>query len=365
MNPTLGVEGVMESKGSGSILVEPPESVGVGQEEGAGEPQNLDAYEEGEGEEESDGEETEDPTRPISPSNQRSLSSPLPKYPGHEGGHSCWSQPDARIFHVRGTNYLQDRVKVPSSPAPLTCRGVDMWMTDSPERHIARHPAVLGGCLGEEDTFLVNFLLPFGNLVAYFSIPPLESFPAKLRNVWTKFRQGDQEYRDARLKLLPVVVEGPWIVKAAVGPGKSPALLGKVIPLQYFFRNPTSHSKGVYEVDVIITASTIAKGILSVVKGHTQSVSIAFAFIIEGSLAEELPETVLCCFQMHSLHLEDCPLLPPCPLLLMEETMPNAAAPGTPPYGDAVQSQQQQQQPPSRDATEVEGEEENVLVPSS
>ena len=241
------------------------------------------------------------------------LSSPLPRYP-ENNGQSCWSQPPSDIFYVRSQTYLQDRVKKPSDPAPLQCRGVDVWMTDNPERHIARHPAVLGGKLPEEDTFLVNFLLPFGNFVAYFGIPPLTEFPEKLRNVWTKFLQGDQQYRDARLKLLPVVVEGPWIVKAAVGPGKSPALLGKVIPLQYFFEPATTEGrKAVYEVDVIITASTIAKGILSVVKGHTKSVSIAFAFIIEASEEADLPETVLCTFQVHSLHLEECPILPPLP----------------------------------------------------
>ena len=238
------------------------------------------------------------------------LSSPLPKYPDNQG-FSCWSQPEYSIFHVRGANYLQDRIKLPSEEGPLTCRGVDIWITDNPERHIARHPAVLGGKLGEEDTFLVNFLLPFGNFVAYFGIPPLNKFPKKLRTVWTKFLKGDQEYRDARLKLLPVVVDGPWIVKTAVGSGKSPALLGKVVPLQYFFRDADRHHKGVYEVDVIITASSIAKGILSVVKGHTKSVSIAFALIIEATNEEELPETVLCSFQIHSIHLEECPVLPP------------------------------------------------------
>merc|ERR1712150_309732 len=168
----------------------------------------------------------------------------------------------------------------------------------------------MGGCLEEEDTFLVNFLLPFGNLVAYFKIPPLEDFPRKVGNVWSKFITGDQEYRDARLKLLPVVVEGPWIVKAAVGSGKSPALLGKVIPLQYFFRHATGNSKAIYEVDIIITASSIAKGILSVVKGHTRSLTIAFGFIIEAAEEEELPESVLCNFQLHELNLEDCPQLP-------------------------------------------------------
>jgi hypothetical protein len=161
---------------------------------------------------------------------------------------------------------------------------------------------------------VVNFLLPFENFVAYFGIPPLHSFPPKLAHVWTKFLQGDQQYRDARLKLLPVVVDSPWIVRTAVGPGTSPALLGKVIPLQYYFRAPTETQKGVYEVDVIITASHIAKGILSVVKGHTKMLTMAFAFIIEAAEEEELPETVLCTFQMHSIHLEDCPRLPECNL---------------------------------------------------
>jgi hypothetical protein len=265
-------------------------------------------------EEESDGEEAGLDKDDEDAMNDLLLSSPLPEYPTDDG-FSCWSQPDATIFRVRGATYLKDKVKIQSDACPLTCRGVDVWMTDNPQRHIARHPSVLGGKLGDEDTFLVNFLLPFGNFVAYFSIPPLNKFPKKLRSVWTKFLNGDQQYRDARLKLLPIVVDGPWIVKAAVGPGgTAPALLGKVIPLQYFFRDPDKKRKGVYEVDVIITASTIAKGILSVVKGHTKALTIAFAFIIEASEQEELPETVLCSFQVHSLHLEDCPLLPDCNL---------------------------------------------------
>lgn len=238
------------------------------------------------------------------------LSSPLPRYPDN-GGTSCWSKPPDNIFRVRSATYLQDRVKTASGQAPFHCRGVDVWLTDNPERHIARHQSVLGGRLGDEDTFLVNFLLPFGNFVSYYGIPPIEKFPDKLAKVWTKFINGDQQYRDARLKLLPVVVDGPWIVKAAVGPGTSPALLGKVIPLQYYFRHPSEGKKGVYEVDVIITASSIAKGILSVVKGHTKALTIAFGFIIEAAEEEELPETVLCNSQIHALNLEDCPQLPP------------------------------------------------------
>jgi hypothetical protein len=240
-----------------------------------------------------------------------SLSSPLPLFPSNHGM-SCWARPDHNIFLVRGTTYLVDRIKVPSAPAVFQCRGVDVWITDNAERHISRHPSVLGGVLDQEDTFVVNFLLPFGNFVAYFTVPPLEEMPANIATVWENFIKGDQQYRDGKLKLLPVVVDGPWIVKKAVGPGTSPAMIGRDLPLQYYFTEPTGNKRGVYEVDILVTASRIARGILNVVKGHAKSLTIALAFIIEASEEAELPETVLCAFQVHSLHLEDCPNLPDC-----------------------------------------------------
>jgi hypothetical protein len=42
--------------------------------------------------------------------------------------------------------------------------------------------------------------------------------------------------------------------------------------------------------------------------------TMAFAFIIEEAEEEELPETVLCTFQMNSIHLEHCPQLLECNL---------------------------------------------------
>ncbi|KAL3757331.1 hypothetical protein ACHAWU_008492 [Discostella pseudostelligera] len=242
---------------------------------------------------------------------QFALSSPLPLYPANNGI-SCWSNPDHKIFMVRSTSYFEDRVKVPSAPAVFQCRGVDVWLTDNAERNIARHPAVLGGELHREDTFVVNFLLPFSNFVAYFTVPPIEEMPSNVAKLWTEFVKGDQQFRDGKLKLLPVVVDGPWIVKKAVGPGTSPAMVGRDLPLQYYFTEPTATRKGIYEVDVLVTASRIARGILNVVKGHTKSITMAFAFIIEASEEAQLPERVLCAFQCHSLHLEECPNLPDC-----------------------------------------------------
>ena len=90
-----------------------------------------------------------------------------------------------------------------------------------PQRQIARHPALLSGNLATENTFLVNFLLPFANFVAYFSVPPLDQMPPHVARVWSKFVKGDQQYRDRKLKMLPIVMDGPWIVQKAVGPVNS------------------------------------------------------------------------------------------------------------------------------------------------
>jgi len=244
------------------------------------------------------------------------LPSPLPLWPNN-GGISCWSEPRPSTFRTRGKTYLRDKVKIKSTQSMFTCQGVDLWLRDEPMTHIARHPLILGGKLhkGDEDTLLINFMLPFGNFVGYFTIPPLETLPDHFARVWKKFREGDKAYRDARLKLLPVVIDGPWIVRKAVGPGSAPAVLGKVIPLEYY-ETPTSQDADekeqyILEVDVNITSSRIAKAILNVVKGHTDVLTIALAFIIEAVSESELPECVLGSFQIHEINIKKCPKLPP------------------------------------------------------
>ena len=230
---------------------------------------------------------------------------------------NCWSEPPHNLFKVRGATYLNDRVKVESSQPAFACRGVELWLLgssdDMPQRQIARHPALLNETLGAENTFLVNFLLPFGNLVAYFKVPDVSEMKQSVRKVWERFLNGDQAFRDSQLKMLPVLQHGPWIVQKAVGPGNAPALLGKVVPCQYYFRVDPSTEKSISEVDIHISGSKVASAILNVVRGHTKGLRIAFAFILEGKEVDELPETVLCAFALNKLEIELCQPLPPMP----------------------------------------------------
>ncbi|GMH93241.1 hypothetical protein TL16_g12574 [Triparma laevis f. inornata] len=197
------------------------------------------------------------------------LSSPLPLWPASSS--NCWSEPEGSLFKVRGENYFKDKIKIPSGPSAFPCRGVDLWLTDNAMSHIARHPSMLGGRFREEKTFVVNFLMPWGNLVSYYKMPeggPEGGPEGELGKVWDKFVKGDQKYRDARLKILPVVVEGPWICQKAIGPGNAPAVIGKALPVNYYVTD------NYFEPD-------------------------------------QLPENVLAAFRLHNLDPDKCPVLPP------------------------------------------------------
>ena len=102
------------------------------------------------------------------------MESPLPKFP--EGAalgskNNCWSVPVPTNFKVRGPKYLSDKVKVPSEPFIFPVRGVDLFLTDTCPENAGKIGGVFGGNLRELPTFIINFRLPWGILLAYFEIP--------------------------------------------------------------------------------------------------------------------------------------------------------------------------------------------------
>jgi hypothetical protein len=102
--------------------------------------------------------------------------SPLPRFP--EGAAlgsevNCWSEPDASNFHVRGPNYLKDKVKIESADFVFPVRGVDLFLTDTCPENAGANAGVMGGQLRDVPTFIVNFRLPWGVLLSYFEIPEM------------------------------------------------------------------------------------------------------------------------------------------------------------------------------------------------
>lgn len=246
----------------------------------------------------------------------------LPKWPSPltAGGH-CWSEPDASFFCVRGPTYLVDKVKLPSQASLFPLAAVDLFLTDVPQQHVACHPGAFVAKRRHRQPphaslFAVNFCMPWGNLVAYWATDKLNSIvdhraaesddeEDAARTVFERFTHGDDTYRDARLKLIPRVVEGNWIVRRAVGAGNNAAKLSEAVKLSYF------QGPDYFEVDLDIVGSPLARRILSVVRSATSTLVLDLALVIEGVSPEELPERILGAVRMHRVNPCHAPILKP------------------------------------------------------
>jgi len=117
----------------------------------------------------------------------------------------------------------------------------------------------------------------------------------------SRFFMGSDEYKSNRLKIIPVAVKGPWVVKSAVG-GK-PALIGKKLPVSYFYQpeNPLTGDLEYFEADLDIVASSAARHILAITRSYTTVLTLDLGFVVQGNSTEELPEQVLVGVRLHGI----------------------------------------------------------------
>lgn len=124
-----------------------------------------------------------------------------------------------------------------------------------------------------------------------------------------RFFMGSQEHKNKTLKLVPSVVEGPWVVKSVVG-GK-PAIIGNKLPVNYVYQKAEGDKAMYLESDFDIVASSAARGILSCVRTYTQSLTIDLGLVIQGDAKDELPEQMLGAVRIHGINPLDAPAYPP------------------------------------------------------
>lgn len=262
-----------------------------------------------------------------------SIISPLPRFPKNGDpakNLNCVSEPDPGTFFVRGQNYFSDRKKVNSGPYIFPFRGVDLFLTDSCPENIGRNRTVLGGKLRDIPSFIINFRLPWGVAIFFFEIPskflpflnkgynpnftgplPPTDTMSPAEKLTCKFLMGTDEYKNQTLKIVPVVIIGPWIVKSVVG-GK-PAIVGTKMPINYVYQPPSKGNAEYLEADLDIVSSSAARGILSVVRSHTKGITLDLGFVIQGNSEEELPEQMLTGTRLHGIDPITASHLPPMP----------------------------------------------------
>lgn len=236
-----------------------------------------------------------------------------------------WLDPGEAGLKLRGANYLVDRKKFPALPPVFKLLSTDLVDVDEPLGHVARFlPSIKYS--PAPFTFVFNLMLPCRppqSLVASWTYPlhPLRhsvdelvaSYPGEdkdgsLRAFFLNLQdwlRGTGPEADARrnrrLKLVPRIAQGSWVVRRAVG--TTPVLLGQKVTTRYF------SSKRYIEVDVDITSNAVANSITGLVIGAITSLVVDWGIVLEGQCPEHLPERLLGTVQFKHLELKGAPYL--------------------------------------------------------
>lgn len=203
----------------------------------------------------------------------------------NENARNCWRISDGNNFKVRSKNFVRDKSKVPAGKHLMDLVAVDWFKDVKRMDHVARRKGCAAQVASEKGLFsiVVNVQVPGStqySMVFYFVTTKVT--PGSLLQ---RFVDGDDEFRNSRLKLIPSVPKGSWIVRQSVG--STPCLLGKAVDCNYI-RGPDY-----LEIDVDIGSSTVANGVLGLVIGVITTLVVDMAFLVQANAEDELPERLI------------------------------------------------------------------------
>ncbi|RVW64359.1 Protein enhanced disease resistance 2 [Vitis vinifera] len=146
-------------------------------------------------------------------------------------------------------------------------------LTENYPKDVKDQTFQLGKVASEKGLFsiIINLQVPGSthySMVFYFVSKELVT-----GSLLQRFVDGDDEFRNSRLKLIPSVPKGSWIVRQSVG--STPCLLGKAVDCNYI-RGPKY-----LEIDVDIGSSTVANGVLGLVCGVITTLVVDMAFLVQ------------------------------------------------------------------------------------
>jgi len=221
----------------------------------------------------------------------------LPMALSKDGVSAWWdSGIEKGFWKVRGPNYLNDRIKVPSEVSAMELLQIQWSFFDEPKRNIALAPGELvqlqhEGRSDRPFLFVINFMVPtIGNYVMYCAKRKAVDYP-RFNKMLEDFMNGDDAYRNSRFKIIPNVVAGSYLAKRGIG--STPAIIGKKIKTEYF------KGDNWMEVCIDVGSSKLAGSLMSLVKTYASNLVIDLAFLFESQTPEELPEVVLSGSRMH------------------------------------------------------------------
>ncbi|KAI6706805.1 hypothetical protein NL676_009767 [Syzygium grande] len=203
----------------------------------------------------------------------------------HDNARDCWRISDGNNFRVRSKQFFDDQSEIPAGNHLMDLVAVDWFKDTKIINHVARRKGCAAQVASRKGLFsiVINVQVPGSthySMVFYFITKKLE--PGSLLQ---RFVDGNDEFRNKRLKLIPSVPKGSWIVQQSVG--SAPCLLGKAVDCNYI-RGPNY-----LEIDVNIDSSTVVKGVWMLVNAVIKTLAVDMAFLVQANTADELPERLM------------------------------------------------------------------------
>jgi hypothetical protein len=228
-------------------------------------------------------------------------------------------------FEVRSSSYLSDRKKYFTDSNMFALECVDVVLLVSADG--AGGEATGVGCASEHPQFQAcrlrrekpgKFFFSInwrcGNLQVVCSWAVDKRTASWLqeaspeRTLLEKFIEGSEAWKNGRLKIIPRVVEGPWLARKAAG--QTPAIIGKKLSTRYHGKwggeGGEDTGADFVEAEIDVFSSAAARGMLGVLVGAAKSLVIDIGVVIEAQEDAELPEKVLAGFRVQYVDLGKC-----------------------------------------------------------
>jgi hypothetical protein len=208
----------------------------------------------------------------------------------------------------------------------LKLRGMDVFQADQLESHVASHPWLISQGMRNVPTLVVNTLTQWGHILVYFEMPEWvqdwnnivedECDPDDVKAL-KRFLNGDSEYRNERLKVIPSIVEGSLAVKILAPPKKEVRLNCASLPVSWQQYDPETTSKGrklcpALEVTLDCVSARSMRTMAGIIKRNLRYLSVDMAIVIGQPRGKEEDELEACLglWRMDHVEVSTCPHFP-------------------------------------------------------
>jgi len=195
-----------------------------------------------------------------------------------------WKKAEISEIRIRSRGYLETARKISSEPLLFDLLHVDAFIGEHPIVHLAardiswyfKNKAQLGT---KGFTFIYSIRVnSIGcSLVSYHHIPDRSNLP----KLFFDFLNKGDEFRNNRLKMIPKITKGPWLLVKTVP--VVPVIVGNKVEVTYY------EGEDYIECDMLCDTSSMASSIIKAARPLAKKVVTEIVWLVEAHKGE-LPE---------------------------------------------------------------------------